>query len=151
MASDQYDYGRFLAETGRSRADAARLATNTAEALRGYDSVGNGDKTETQTEKIARLEAWIADLQNGGYVNCVYCGMRYGEGPDAAVALEPALKAHVEQCPEHPLAKLTARLPAVFAAGYHLTDQYLGTRSPNDERLREIWEEVRDSVLSGEG
>jgi hypothetical protein len=56
--------------------------------------------------EIGRLKRWIADLQSGMYVNCVYCGHRYGPGETTPVSMASALKAHVEVCPEHPLAAL---------------------------------------------
>lgn len=56
--------------------------------------------------EIERLERWINDLQSGMYVNCVYCGHRYGPKEDTPVSMADVLKAHVEQCPQHPMAAL---------------------------------------------
>jgi hypothetical protein len=50
-----------------------------------------------------RLQKWVDDLQSGMYVNCVYCGHRYGPCETTPVSMADALKAHVEQCPKHPL------------------------------------------------
>lgn len=55
-----------------------------------------------------RLKAWVDDLHSGMYVNCVYCGHRYGPGETTPVSMGDALKAHIEQCPEHPMSKLKA-------------------------------------------
>lgn len=52
-----------------------------------------------------RLKQWISDLQSGMYVNCVYCGHRYGPAKDTPVAMADILKKHIEECPEHPLSK----------------------------------------------
>ena len=55
-----------------------------------------------------RLLQWISDLHSGVYVNCVYCGHRYGpygERPAQAVLTE-----HVENCPQHPLAAAKKRI-----------------------------------------
>jgi len=60
--------------------------------------------------EIERLTKWIADLQSGMYVNCVYCGHRYGPGETTPVSMADALKAHVEQCPKHPMSKLREAL-----------------------------------------
>ena len=60
--------------------------------------------------QVARLEAWVADLQSGMYVNCVYCGHRYGPGETTPVSMADALKAHVEQCPRHPMSALRAEV-----------------------------------------
>jgi hypothetical protein len=56
--------------------------------------------------QVSRLRQWVQDLQSGLYVNCVYCGHRYGPGETTPVSMADALKAHVEACPEHPMAKL---------------------------------------------
>lgn len=63
----------------------------------------------TEAER-ARLEQWVHDLQSGMYVNCVYCGHRYGPGETTPVSMADALKAHIEQCPHHPMYKLAAQL-----------------------------------------
>jgi hypothetical protein len=57
-----------------------------------------------------RLRLWIQDLQAGCYVNCVYCGHRYGPGETTPVSMADALKAHVEQCPQHPMSELREML-----------------------------------------
>ena len=56
--------------------------------------------------EIERLRRWVDDLQSGMYVNCVYCGHRYGPGDTTPVSMADALKAHVERCPRHPMAEL---------------------------------------------
>ncbi len=59
---------------------------------------------------VDRLQQWVNDLLAGMYVNCVYCGHRYGPNKDTPVAMADVLKAHIEQCPEHPLAEARARI-----------------------------------------
>lgn len=66
------------------------------------------DNYDSLRSEITRLKQWIADLQSGMYVNCVYCGHRYGPGETTPVSMADALKAHIEQCPEHPMSKLKA-------------------------------------------
>ena len=61
-------------------------------------------------EEIKRLNVWVSDLQSGMYVNCVYCGHRYGPGETTPVSMADALKAHVEGCPKHPMSALKAEL-----------------------------------------
>lgn len=56
--------------------------------------------------EVERLESWVADLQSGMYVNCVYCGHRYGPNSTTPVTMADALKAHIEQCPQHPMSAL---------------------------------------------
>lgn len=60
---------------------------------------------ELQSE-ISRLKSWVNDLQSGMYVNCVYCGHRYGQTDEVPVSMADVLKAHIEQCPNHPMSKL---------------------------------------------
>lgn len=57
-----------------------------------------------------RLTAWVEDLHSGMYVNCVYCGHRYGPGETTPVSMADALKEHVEQCPRHPMSALRAEV-----------------------------------------
>lgn len=56
--------------------------------------------------EIKRLKEWVADLQKGTFINCVYCGHRYGPNHETPVSMADVLKAHVEQCPEHPMSEL---------------------------------------------
>lgn len=60
-------------------------------------------------EEVARLRAQVADLQSGMYINCVYCGHRYGPKEDTPATMADVLKAHVEQCPAHPMSELKRR------------------------------------------
>jgi hypothetical protein len=64
------------------------------------------DLIEGQAAEIKRLRQWVNDLQSGMYVNCVYCGHRYGPAKETPVSMASVLKAHIEQCPEHPMSKL---------------------------------------------
>lgn len=62
-----------------------------------------------------RLRRHIDDLQSGMWVNCVYCGHRYGPGESTPVFMADALKTHVERCPQHPMAALRERTTKVEA------------------------------------
>ena len=57
-----------------------------------------------------RLSDWVNDLQAGMYINCVYCGHRYGPDNKVPATMADVLKEHIEQCPEHPLSKVKAEL-----------------------------------------
>ncbi|NIQ81497.1 MAG: hypothetical protein GTN93_26065, partial [Anaerolineae bacterium] len=59
------------------------------------------DDTELLAE-IARLKRWVDDLQSGMYINCVYCGHRYGPVEDTPVAMSKVLYSHILTCEEHP-------------------------------------------------
>jgi len=52
-----------------------------------------------------QLRQWINDLQSKMYVNCVYCGHRYGP-QSTPTSMADVLKRHVEQCPNHPMSVL---------------------------------------------
>ena len=69
--------------------------------------------------RLEQLQAWVNDLQSGMYVNCVYCGHRYGplDAP-TPVSMADTLASHIEKCPAHPLREAFAqieRLKAVVA------------------------------------
>lgn len=61
-------------------------------------------------DEIEHLRSWVNDLQSGMYVNCVYCGHRYGPEDQVPTSMADALKQHVEQCPKHPMSLLRAEL-----------------------------------------
>jgi len=63
-----------------------------------------------------RLEQWVQDCQAGMYVNCVYCGHRYGPDDQVPVAMADVLKEHIEQCPRHPMSILKGAVQAFFQA-----------------------------------
>lgn len=57
-----------------------------------------------------RLKQWVNDLQAGMYINCVYCGHRYGPNSEVPASMADVLKEHIERCPEHPLSHANAKL-----------------------------------------
>jgi len=62
--------------------------------------------------EVERLNAWVNDLQSGMYINCVYCGHRYGPKDKVPCTMANALKQHIEQCPKHPMSALKKSLAA---------------------------------------
>ncbi|KKL85795.1 hypothetical protein LCGC14_1951120 [marine sediment metagenome] len=64
------------------------------------------DSLASAAQEIERLKAWVNDLQAGMYINCVYCGHRYGPDDEVPESMADVLKEHVEQCPEHPMSKV---------------------------------------------
>lgn len=70
-------------------------------------------KGDSQIEALEKrndeLQNWIDDLQSGMYINCVYCGHRYGPNPETPVAMADILEAHIEQCSKHPLSHMKVR------------------------------------------
>ena len=63
-------------------------------------------------EENERLVKWVDDLQSGMYINCVYCGHRYGPKDKVPCTMANALKQHIEQCPKHPMSALKKSLAA---------------------------------------
>ena len=56
--------------------------------------------------EIERLEYWVANLQKGTYINCVYCGHCYGPDSKVPATMADVLKKHIAVCDRHPMAKL---------------------------------------------
>ena len=53
-----------------------------------------------------RLHQWVDDLQSGMFVNCVYCGYRYGPRDSTPDSMADILRKHIEHCPKHPMSAL---------------------------------------------
>jgi len=60
-----------------------------------------------------RLENWVNDLQSGMYINCVYCGHRYGPKDEVECSMQEALYKHIAECPKHPLSNARAVLASI--------------------------------------
>ena len=72
-------------------------------------------------EENKRLEAWIDDLQSGMWINCVYCGHRYGPNKgDHLVTMRKTLEKHIEECPKHPLSMARNRIMELEAENKRL-------------------------------
>lgn len=64
-------------------------------------------KSRLESE-LQRLQKWASDLQSGMYINCVYCGHRYGPRENTPISMADVLKEHIEKCPAHPMSALKA-------------------------------------------
>ena len=64
------------------------------------------------------LQQWVSDLQAKTFVNCVYCGHRYGPSETTPVSMADALKLHIEACPKHPMAACRRKAAAFDAIAY---------------------------------
>jgi hypothetical protein len=98
-------------------------------------------------EEIARLKLWVADLQSGMYVNCVYCGHRYGPEKNVPISMAQILKEHIEKCPDHPMSHLKTRnavLTKILEAALHCVRSYqYGNAAPAlAEEMGDAIEEV---------
>lgn len=63
-------------------------------------------KVRELESEVKRYENWVADLHSGMYVNCVYCGHRYGPEDEVSATMAEALTNHIENCPKHPMSAL---------------------------------------------
>ena len=61
---------------------------------------------EWRDDSIRKLRQWIGDLQSGMYINCVYCGHRYGPKDQVPSSMANVLKEHIKTCPQHPMSSL---------------------------------------------
>jgi hypothetical protein len=73
------------------------------------DPAGIMQENALLRDEVTALSNWVADLQSGMYINCVYCGHRYGPDPGTPVAMADVLKEHIAQCPKHPLSIMVKR------------------------------------------
>ncbi|MFW6056852.1 MAG: hypothetical protein ACOC9B_06050 [Chloroflexota bacterium] len=94
---------------------------------------------------VLNLKQWVNDLQSGLYINCVYCGHRYGPNDPRYEEVDqvPAevLQTHIRQCPEHPLAKALKCLAYIEdVAGEVLTGE-----AEAEEALGEILARTREA------
>lgn len=94
------------------------------------------DEAMVLKERVRQLEQWVADLQSGMYVNCVYCGHRYGPKESTPMSMADILKEHIEICPEHPASKLKKRVE-------ELEDEV--------DRYRNNWQAARRKIRRLEG
>ena len=86
---------------------------------------------EKREAEIERLHDWIDDLQSGMYVNCVYCGYRYGPRESTPSSMADILETHVGKCPKHPMSALRKKNEALEKALKKICRVYeSGTGSP---------------------
>lgn len=64
------------------------------------------DEVERLKQELEKYKQWVADCQSGMYINCVYCGHRYGPSDEVPCSMAEVLKKHVMQCKKHPMSKL---------------------------------------------
>lgn len=118
-------------EDGREQDEAARARRE------GCDNFGcGGDKKnvmccpeclESMRAEVKRLRQWVSDLQSGMYLNCVYCGHRYGPGISVEV-----LHDHIQQCPQHPLTRARRLLVDVREEMERLEQEIVALKEERD-------------------
>ena len=79
--------------------------------------------------EVERLKQWINDLQAGTYITCVYCGHNYGPDDEVPTCMADVLKAHIEQCPQHPMSALKTKVESLGAtlrriSAFHIPGDY---------------------------
>lgn len=86
-------------------------------------------------KELAEAKNWVKDLQSGMYINCVYCGHRYGPKDKVPASMADVLKSHVEMCPKHPMSQIKKELAEakLTITAMHCS---MGTMSNEVERLR---------------
>ena len=96
-------------------------------------------------ENCKTLEQWVHDCQAGMYINCVYCGHRYGPDDEVAPTMQQALYDHIAECPKHPLSAMKRRAERAEARLAHpedapritMTKSYLSGRQCCDFTIAE--------------
>lgn len=83
------------------------------------------DKLSALQADNERLAQWVNDLQTGMYVNCVYCGHRYGPRGKTPVSMADMLKKHIEICPKHPMSLLKAEHERDYAAMRRIQGEFI--------------------------
>ena len=105
LVDDTGDTLSLLVEAERQRDEAIKARSDLEIECGRLEAQRDAARAE-----VKRLQQWVNDLQSGMYINCVYCGHRYGPDPGTPVAMAEVLKRHIEQCPSHPLSHVKARL-----------------------------------------
>lgn len=99
------------------------------------------DEIAALRAEVERYKQWVDDLQSGMYVNCVYCGHRYGPGETTPVSMADTLKQHVENCPKHPMSALKVQIAALRAENEEL-------KAENERMWYELYD--RDRIAEEE-
>lgn len=86
---------------------------------------------------------WVDDLQADMYINCVYCGHRYGPDSEVPATMADALKEHVESCPKHPMSELRATIESVKALVERWRKTHLGVGGVMADQLEAALEGVK--------
>ena len=97
-------------------------------------------EVETLTKERDELRAWVDDCQSGMFINCVYCGHRYGPAESTKPTMQQVLYDHIAVCVKHPLSAALADLAAARAAIEGLT---VWPKSGNENEFRTAYEDGR--------
>ncbi len=106
---------------------------------------------ECYDAEIQRMVEWVNDLQAGMYINCVYCGHRYGPDDEVDASMQDALKEHVEQCPKHPMSAMRAALQKIAAGPPNTMLRNDLDLAKARRRIVERTQKIASEALAGEG
>jgi DNA-directed RNA polymerase subunit RPC12/RpoP len=107
---------------------------------------------------LEEMQQWVNDLQSGMYINCVYCGHRYGPQDKTPASMADILKQHIEKCPKYPMSKLKLENDAlrkkIYDTEIELGEQTHETviRSGNIFILHKLLDKVKEGceeIISG--
>ena len=90
------------------------------------------EKAEKDRDKFRQ---WVHDCQSGMYINCVYCGHRYGPDDEVPATMADVLKEHIEQCPDHPMSALKKEHGQLLAMTRRLDEHPEGYDGPCECKL----------------
>lgn len=100
-----------------------------------------------QQIEIERLQKMVSDCQSGLYVNCVYCGHRYGPNESTPVSMADVLKAHIAKCPKHPLKAALDALMLMFSQYHTSARRTEDGREMYDHLCMSAGEEAADVLI----
>jgi hypothetical protein len=132
---------------GYENADYCPRCQDEADGRSMREGKGAAELERLQAEN-ARLQQWVADCQSGMYVNCVYCGHRYGPEDEVPVAMAEVLKQHIAICPKHPMSAL---LECCKGAWYALGSLLAIREGMSDEALSDLRDSIQAAVIKAGG
>ena len=97
------------------------------------------DELDDLRAENERLQQWVHDCQAGMYINCVYCGHRYGPDDEVPATMADVLKEHIERCPKHPMSMLRLERDLLVEAVQDVLPILKATDSLQQERLFDAW------------
>lgn len=127
-----------------------RSIPETLAPLYSYIESIEADNNQLQAD-LKRYKEWVNDLQSGMYVNCIYCGYRYGPADKVPVSMAEVLKQHIEQCPEHPMSKLKAKNAELESALLTFMGAYIVPDDLKREALTMAFDEAVRVTQAKEG
>lgn len=108
----------------------------------------NSDMVTVPATELERFRSQVDDLQSGMYINCVYCGHRYGPKDKSPTTKADVLKAHIAVCPEHPMSKLLSACRTAESVLLALQATWENSSPLVRAKLAEMQKEIQEAILS---